>query len=89
MSDNKFSQEGIYQSNPLTDWEDGEVLYADDLNEAFAYLHNTIPIVLTKSKYEELIAGKKLEKNRIYLIAEEHPVTKSPLSVDTIMETYS
>ena len=60
-----------YENNSITDWEDGDILYADDLNSAFTYLHNSIPIVLSAIKYKELKEANLIESDRIYLIAEE------------------
>ena len=60
----------ILKNNPITTWEDGEILYADDLNNAFTFLHNSIPIVVSQEKYNELKENDKIEKDRIYLIAE-------------------
>lgn len=66
----------ILKNSPITTWEDGEILYADDLNDAFTFLHNSIPIVLTQANYNELKRQNKIEKDRIYLIAEEYSETE-------------
>ncbi len=81
MSNSNLDALEILKNNPITTWEDGEILYADDLNEAFSFLHNSIPIVVTQKKYDELKKNKEIEKDRIYLIAE-------PWDETTITDTY-